>query len=108
VLPSNFMRSVERSDLPPAVVLGTGATGLSIARALRRHGVPVLGLDEGRVSYTSYSRAFDFLAFDDFYDPAVIDFLARLAAELPQKPLLFCSGDEHVMMLSRHGQGLHE
>jgi D-aspartate ligase len=107
-LSNRFLRRLERSALPPAVVIGTGTTGLSIARALGRHGVPVIGVDDQRVSYTSYSGAFEFLRYEKLYELEVIDFLSELASALPHKPALFCSGDEHVLLLSRHGQNLKE
>lgn len=101
-LPRSFITRVERSPLPPAIVIGTGQTGLSIAHALHRHGVPVLGLDDRRGGCTSYSRAFHFLAYERLYEPVVVDLLLDIAELLPRKAALFCSGDEHVLILSRH------
>ena len=107
-LPKQFLTQVERSELPPAVVIGTGMTGLNIARPLRRHGVPVIGLDDARSSPTSHSSAFQFLQFDKLYDREVVGFLAELASILPRKAALFCSGDEHVTLLSHWGEELKE
>jgi D-aspartate ligase len=107
-LPQRFLSAVEKCDLPPAVVLGTGNTGLSIARALRSHGIPVLGVDGEHVSYTGHSSAFDLIRVPEFFEPHVVRRLASIAESLPRKPVLFCSGDEHVALLSRHGGELHE
>ena len=107
-LSNQFLKRLETSDRPPAVVIGTGTTGLAIARALSGHGVPVIGLDDRRTSYTSYSGAWEFLQYDRLYEVEVVEFLSQLASVLPRKPALFCSGDEHVSLLSRHGRSLED
>ena len=106
-LSERFLARVNAAELPPAVVLGTGVTGLTIARALTGRGIPVIGIDEEQ-TLTSRSRAFHFLPFPAFYEPEVIDFLDALAAALPRKAVLFCSGDEHVLLLSQFGDRLRE
>ena len=107
-LPQRFLTQVRKSEHPPAVVLGTGTTGLTIAKALAKHKVPVIGLDDRKVSYTSRSAAFELLLVDDFYDVQVIDRLQELASILPRKAALFCSGDEHVLLLSKFGARIRD
>lgn len=105
---ARFLSRVQKSPLPPAVVIGTGTTALSIARALQGHGVPVLGIEDHRLPYTSYSGAWEFLSYDRFYEPSFIDFLDELARVLPRKAALFFSGDEHVLMVSKLGRHLQD
>ncbi|MHB1224075.1 MAG: carboxylate--amine ligase [Gemmatimonadaceae bacterium] len=106
-LPRRFVRRAH-GDLPPAVVVGTDVTGFTVAKALARRGVPVLGIDEERRSYVSYSSAFDFLLCSNFYDVGLIRLLEQVADALPQKAVLILSMDEHVKLIGRYGQHLKE
>jgi D-aspartate ligase len=86
------------------VVLGTYVTGLAEARALARHGIPVIGVDERMQRYTSYSSAWTTVVTTPHFESAtLIDVLADLAAQLPQRPTLFISTDEQVKLMSMHG-----
>ena len=109
-LSSRSKRRIARSGLPPAVVLGTEVTGLAEARALQRHGIPVIGVDRHVHRYTSYSSAWTGLVITDHFDDhALIEVLGDLAEEyVGEGPLaLFVSTDEQVKLISRYGAGLH-
>jgi D-aspartate ligase len=103
-LPASFLRRVERASLPPAVVIGTDITGLSEARALASHGVPVIGVDEFPRRYTSYSSALTLVLCEDFHGDGVLELLSRIAEELPERPTLFLSMDEHVKLMAHRGR----
>jgi predicted ATP-grasp superfamily ATP-dependent carboligase len=106
-LDSALLARLEKSSLPPAVVVGTDVTGLTMARALARHGVPVLGVDSLRRRYTGASGAFHLLlCTEGFRTPAFVEWLEQLATLLPQRPVLFLSMDEHVSIVGEHGQHL--
>ena len=107
ILPARFLERA-RGDLPPAVVVGVDVTGLTVARALARHGVPVLGIDEERRGYLGYSSTLDYVRPPSFYDEGLVRFLERVADALPQRAMLVLSMDEHVKLLGRAGQHLRE
>ena len=106
-LPKRFV-SASADSLPVAVVVGTNVTGLTVARALARNGVRVLGIDEQRRGYLGFSGAFHWVRCDSFYDPGLIEFLDELARDLPQKAALFLTMDEHVKLVGQYGQHLKE
>lgn len=106
-LDAALRRRLARSALPPAVVVGTDVTGLAEARALARHGVPVIGVDVRLRRYTSYSSAFaGVLLCPDFYGGGVVEFLEQLAGALPTRGALFLSMDEHVKRVAETGERL--
>ena len=81
--------------------MGTDVNGLTVARALASHGIPVLGVDSRRRLYTGYSRAFSLLLCPDFRKAAGFTaFLDDLAEALPRKAALFLTMDEHVTFLA--------
>ncbi len=104
------IRRIEKVDMPPAVVVGTGITGLTLARAVGKHKVPVIGVDHKKRRYTSYSGAFHLMLVDrhDFWGPGLVSFLVHLAESLPRKAALLLSMDEHVKLVSAHGQTLKD
>ena len=106
-LPRRFV-STAADSLPTAVVVGTDVTGLTVARALARNGVPVLGVDRRRRGYLGYSAAFHWVPCDSFYDRGLIDFLDKLAEILPRKAALFLTMDEHVKLVGQYGQHLRQ
>ena len=104
VVPASFLRRVERASLPPAVVIGTDITGLTEARALAAHGVPVLGIDETFRRYTSFSSALTLVLCKDFHGDGLLELLTEIAATLPERPALFLSMDEHVKLVAHRGK----
>ena len=99
---------IQRSPLPPAVVVGADINGLNIARAIAAHRVPVIALDSERRRFAGYSGALDLVLRPDFNEPSLVDYLVRLAAALPQQAALFLSMDHHVELISAHGSCLRE
>jgi predicted ATP-grasp superfamily ATP-dependent carboligase len=102
-------RTIREASLPPAVVLGTNITGLAEARPLASHGIPVIGIDEVRRRYTSYSSAWrQVILTDRFNDAGLVELLVRLAAECGRRPALFVSTDEQVKVVAHHGAPLRD
>lgn len=102
-------RLIEQARYPAAVVLGTNVTGLTEARALASHGIPVIGVDEQVRRYASFSSAWaQVLVTDRFNDEGLIDLLVALAAECGRRPALFISTDEQVKVVARHGGVLRD
>lgn len=100
-LTPRLLARLERSELPPAVVVGTEVNGLTVARALAAHGIPVLGVDHRRRRYTGYSGAFELVHCPGFRDRAgFLEFLDRLADALPRPAALFLTMDEHVLFFA--------
>ncbi len=106
---SRLLARIERAGLPPAVVAGTDVTGLAIARALKRHGVLVIGLDDRYHRFTSYSGAWHYLSCPETDGPGFVSYLQQLADRLPRRAALFLSMDQHVASVARSGDhGLRE
>jgi predicted ATP-grasp superfamily ATP-dependent carboligase len=110
MLSNKLIRWINRADLPPAVVVGTSLIGLTVARALARHGAPVIAIDHRRRRYTSYSGAFHLLLIpsDTFHTADLASFLHDFAGYLPRKAALILTMDEPVNVIGEHGQGLKE
>lgn len=100
------LRRIERSPLPPAVVVGADINGLGVARALECLGVPVIAVDAMRHRFASFSGAFDLLLCADFDTPDMVRYLDRLASALPRRAALFLTMDRHVTLMSEHGDVL--
>jgi D-aspartate ligase len=93
------------------VVLGTNITGLAEARQLALHGVPVIGVDEIRRRYTTWSSNWvEAVITDAFNSAGLIDLLIGIAQELPagRKPSLFISTDEQVKVVAKFGARLRD
>lgn len=100
-------RAVDEAKHPPTVILGTSITGLTEARALASHRVPVIGIDERLRRYASYSSAWtEVLEAERFNDAGLIDFLEALAEECGRRPALMISTDEQVKLVAHHGDRL--
>ena len=78
------------SNLPPAVVYGLSATGLAIARALGRRGVPVFGVDRRRWEVGRFSRYVD-------WQPSLE--AAHMACG--SDPIHFVGGDPELMEMCK-------
>ncbi len=89
-------------------MIGADITGLTIARAVAGHGVPVVAVDKVRHRYAGYSGAFDLVLRDDFDDPDFIGYLERLADDLPRRAVLFLSMDRHVLQVCSTGLHLRQ
>ncbi len=109
LLSSAVRGAIARAKYSPAVVVGTNVTGLTEARSLAAHGIPVLGVDEHLRRYASYSSAWaQVLVTERFNDEGLIELLRQIAAECGRRPALFISTDEQVKVVSRHGESLRE
>jgi predicted ATP-grasp superfamily ATP-dependent carboligase len=92
----------ECEQLPPAIVLGLGQNGLATVRALARRGVPVIGIDRNLKQFTAATRYCAKLYFPGFSDAQKLaELLVELGKELPQKAVLFPSGDGNLYNVSQ-------
>ncbi len=107
-LPRAIARGLERAPLPPLVVVGAHVTGLTLARAVAIHEVPVIAVDEARRGPASHSDAAMFLRCETFYGEGFIRFLEDLATTLPRKAVLMLSMDEHVKLVGADGGHLRD
>ena len=98
------VRSDDKNDFRthPAVVLGMYETGLGVGRSLGRAGVRVLGLDSSKKVgfYSRYIKA-SLCPHPIEREEAFIDFLIRLGASEKLRPVLFITGDEFILPVSR-------
>lgn len=101
-LPPAFLRRTQRSRLPPAVILGAFSVGVSLARALARHGVPVLGIHGTRPRPAGYSSAWEIAKFPALYQDELAGFLPGIAEAAGQKPMLIPTHDLLVDIVARH------
>lgn len=93
--------------LPVAVVLGLGQNGLATVRSLGRQGVPVIGIDRNLKQYTARTRYCRRLLCADFKSgEGLVDLLVNLGKRLPQRGVLFPSGDFSLELLSEKRQRL--
>jgi len=90
----------------PVVVLGVNEMALAAARTLHgRHGIRVIALHCGdeHVAPAAYSRHLELRRGPDVEDEsALLDFIERLAAELPAGVVLLPAQDSAVLFLHRH------
>ena len=98
-----------KHNAPPAVVLGLGQNGLATVRALARHGVPVIGIDRDLKQYTARTRYCEKILCPDFKTgDGVIRTLIDLGVRLPEKGVLFPSGDHSLYMASENRETLRD
>jgi predicted ATP-grasp superfamily ATP-dependent carboligase len=95
---------VPRSDsVTPAVVIGLGINGLGTVRSLGRAGIPVYGLTGGKGDPGEYSRYCEKVVCRDMSSPdAMVESLVALGRRLPDKSVLFPSGDLSLEIVSEH------
>lgn len=95
---------MSESGAPVAVVLGLGQNGLATVRALGRRGVRVVGVDanlEQPTARSRYCRAVRCPAFRAGGE-SLVQFLVDLGARLPERGVLFPSGDLNLLAVSEH------
>jgi D-aspartate ligase len=92
----------------PAVVLGLGQNGLATVRALARNGVPVIGVDGNLRQPTARTRLCRTVACKDFRGEGLLDCLLDLGRTLPEKGVLFPSGDISLELVSEKREALAE
>ena len=99
------------SRVPPAYVLWFGPTGLSVARALGREGIPVIGLHHdvnepsGGTRYAEVRILPPLGAGDGAWLEFLLDEGRRLA---PVKGVLIAASDAHWIFAARHRQALEQ
>lgn len=94
----------------PAVVVGSGANGLGVARSLKRAGVPAWLLDTDPRRPEMYTRAATPLAIRALQGDILIEELERLAGTLfrDTRPVLFLTQEETVKTVAQQRGHLAE
>lgn len=95
---------------PAAVVTYMSYSGLGIVRGLGRRGIPVFALDPDRtqIGMTSrFCRARVVPRLEE-HEEEHLDVLVGLARSLPEKPVLFPTGDDTVLCYARHEASLQK
>lgn len=96
-------------EKPPAIVLGLGQNGLASVRALARQDIPVIGIDRNLEQVTAATRLCDKIHCPGFSDAQKLaEFLVELGNELPQKGVLFPSGDGNLYSVSQKREMLSD
>ena len=96
-----------RHDIP-AIVLNLSINGLGVARALGRHGVPVIGLSEGKPLPGGDSRYVREVWRYEGGDAGLVDLLCRQGGGLADRPVLFPITDSCVLVLAERMEELRE
>lgn len=93
---------------PAAFVTYMSYSGLGIVRCLGRRGIPVFALDPDRTQIGMTSRFCHARVVPrlEEREDEHLDFLVRLARSLPEKPVLFPTGDDTVLCYARHEDSL--
>ena len=88
----------------PAVVLSLYYSGLALVRSLGRRGVPVYGMDHTVTNVGLYSKyAQRYICPDPKIQPdKLLKCLKKLRQKAAGKPVLFPTGDEYVLFVSRN------
>lgn len=98
-----FPDAIRRLRTSPGIVLGLGQNGLATVRALGRRGVPVIGLDARLEQPTAQSRYCIPVACGDVRtEDGLLGTLLDLGTVLPEKGVLFPSGDLNLLVVSEH------
>lgn len=103
------------SNSPQAVVLGLNPNGLGIVRSLHAAGVKVVGVDRtpgGAADAHRWMSSHTRLCRKVFYErsgsDALLDCLLGLGKSLPEKGVLFPSGDDQLLCISRNREALSQ
>ncbi|HEX7023187.1 MAG TPA: hypothetical protein VF187_00090, partial [Gemmatimonadales bacterium] len=105
-LPREFLHRTRRSPLPPTVILGANPLGLALARALSRHGVPVLAIHPNRPRPAGHTSAWSVAQFPGLFGDRLADFLPEVADAAGQKAFLVPTHDLLVDFMARHRKEL--
>lgn len=95
--------------LPPAVVIKLDSiSGLSIARILSGHKIPVIGIADDPGHFSCRTNSCEDIIHSDTSGGELLETLLRLAPKFPVKPVLFMCSDESVRVLSDNRERLGE
>jgi predicted ATP-grasp superfamily ATP-dependent carboligase len=99
-----------RTLKPAAFVSYMSYSGLGIVRGLGRRGIPVFALDPDRTQTGMTSRFCQARVIPrvDEHEEEHLDYLIHLALSLPEKPVLFSTGDNTVLCYARHEDSLQK
>ncbi len=98
-----------KHNAPTAVVLGLGQNGLATVRALGRQGIPVIGIDRDLKQYTARTQYCKKVMCPDFKKgDGLIRTLIDLGKQLPEKAVLFPSGDHSLHLVSERREELRD
>lgn len=86
----------------PAVVVGVNVNGLAVARALGRHGVPVIGVAADDASPAARSRYFRELWIHPGRDDSLVDLLLERGGDSGVRPVLLPVTDASVRIIASH------
>lgn len=104
------MSSQKSSEIVPAVVLCLTATGLTVARSLNAHGVPVVGVDGDRFQIGHHSRAVGkrIVLSCQKQPDILLENLISYARMSSSKPLMLAAGDDELQYISRFAEQIKE
>jgi D-aspartate ligase len=94
----------------PAVVLSLYYSGLALVRSLGRQGIPVYAMDHAVTNVGLYSKhAQRYICPDPKIHPdRLLTCLKNLRQKIACRPVLFPTGDEYVLFVSRNREELDE
>jgi len=94
----------------PAVVLSLYYSGLALVRSLGRRGIPVYAMDHAVTDVGLYSKyAQRYICPDPKIQPdRLLRHLKNLRKKVACSPVLFPTGDEYVLLVSRNREELNE
>jgi predicted ATP-grasp superfamily ATP-dependent carboligase/peptidoglycan/xylan/chitin deacetylase (PgdA/CDA1 family) len=94
----------------PAVIANMSYSGLGLARALGRHGVPVIALSPQRDAIGMNSRYVTPMICPAAgkQEDAFLEFLECLGRRLGRRSVFFPTGDNTVLFLATHGEDLRD
>ena len=97
-----------KTPKPAAFVSYMSYSGLGIVRGLGRRGIPVFALDPDRTQTGMTSRFCQARVIPrvEEREEEHLDYLIRLTRSLPEKPVLFSTGDNTVCCYARHENSL--
>ena len=97
-----------KNSYPPAVVLGTNATALSIIRSLGKKGIRIIAVNTAFGDYGAKSRYCQTKLCKSLYGKSLIEILIEIGKSLNEKAVLFCTSDSSVLTVSSHRKDLED